>query len=527
MRAGFPSQATNNIISLLQPISDGAKEVLSSAINFKGADATLYNKTYSLLIEIVNIVNEAPPLRRLDVSRVRDDHYQGDYEAPEVREDVRQVIGDEDSTIQDLRGIIPRLESTINEAQRQIDELQDDLDEDPDNDDIRDVIEELMQIKANAEKRLSEAQLSLGSTYTNKQYANDYEKIQQSLAEKEQMAEDLNISKYKLQQQRNDIESRTSGKRKQTLLQGIDKKMQRLDTQMLKLQKAYTRDIKVLKEFEDSRIIERDRDLEYSGDYNLALRPGVPNTDVASVPKIFPLIQEPTEFRRISPVYTPTADLRGKTGAEQPVQPSKPSKPARKGAVRPELSETERILAEVDAILRDADADADIDARMDRIDTMLRTEGFGKKKGRGKSGGAKAMTPDDIHRIVVENNKQFAVNNEATQLPRAPMTYLGLKADNSRGTLGAGKKDIVMKKKDFVKEHKNLVSLLGKTAKSLNAEASDQSTELGKIDPEAAKMLEKTMDNQKMKAGKKGKKKNNEKLLPTLLFDDKKNDWYL
>ena len=168
----------------------------------------------------------------------------------------------------------------------------------------------------------------------------------------------------------------------------------------------------------------------------------------------------------------------------------------------------------------------DLDRRMAQIDAMLRSEGFGKRR-KTKKGGAKAMTPDQIHSVVMQRNKAFAMNNEATQLPRAPMTYLAIKPDNSLGTLGAGKKkkDIVMKQKDFVKEHKKLVSLLGKTSNSLKSEAQEQTQELGKFDPETAKMLEKTVVKEKLKAGRKSKKSKQD--LPTLVFDDNKNDWYL
>jgi hypothetical protein len=83
-----------------------------------------------------------------------------------------------------------------------------------------------------------------------------------------------------------------------------------------------------------------------------------------------------------------------------------------------------------------------------------------------------------------------------------------------------------MKKTDFVKEHNNLISMLGKTAKKLKSEATEQLHELSAIDKEKAMALNKVIDGVQMKERAKGRGKKSMKL-PVLSFDDKKNDWYL
>lgn len=512
LKFGYSSQGTNNIISLLQPIADGAKEVLSSAYKIKRTDSSIYNKIYSLLIEMINIIKEAPPLRRLDVTRIRDDHYQGDYDEPEANPDTRKLVANEYEDISTIESVIPRIMNTIRDSQEEINALQELLDENPDNDEIRDLIETHMQIISDARKSLAEAEIGKDASFKYSQYLKQITAIQSNIQQSEEILKKLSEKKGELLAEKREIETTALGARKQNLLSGVNKKLERLDSQISKTKVALDKYSKTLKDLESMEIKDRSDEVDEIG-------------EIAQLP-------------------------------QQPA-PEKPGKPVRKGAEKEAraIREEERALRQAEIAqglpagfiermgpgVARTDEEAEVDRLMAEMDAGLLRQGFGrnakhsklgssnpgKRRGRpSKKGGAKAMTLDDIHRIVVERNKAFAANNEATQLPRAPMTYLGLKADNSRGTLGAGKKkDIVMKQKDFVKEHKKLVSLLGKTANSLKSEAVEQTDELGKFDPETAKMLEKVVDKEKMKAGKKGKKST--KQLPTLVFDDKKNDWFI
>ena len=550
LKFGYSSQGTSNILSLLQPIADGAKEVLSSAYKFKDVSPSLYNKIYSLLIEINDIIKEAPPLRRLDIVKIRDDHYQGDYDEPEVTPDARRILAEEYDDSQVLEDVIPRIESFIEQYQQEIDELQELLDENPENDEIRDLIEQNMEQKAIAEQRLAEAELARQSSFEFGRYANELSMLERTVDDSTESLRELLADKEMLLFKRDEIESTTSGKRKQTLLQGLNKKIQRLDTQILKLQSALARDKKTLKDYEGMRI--KDRSGEVDETSELAQMPGRPSREEGLEGREFPLrslapvvevpIRRRTRVVDMAPPPTVPGVLPQAPQPQQQPGPAKSNKPVRKGAEREAraIREEERALRQAEIAqglpagflermgpgVARTDEEAELDRIMAEVDAGLLREGYGKRRGRpSKKGGAKAMTPDQINAIVVARNKAFAANNEATQLPRAPMTYLGLKADNTRGTLGAGKKDIVMKKKDFVKEHKKLVSLLGKTGNSLKSEAMEQTNELSKFDPESAKMLEKVVDKQKMKAGKKGKKST--KMLPTLVFDDKKNDWFI
>ena len=83
-----------------------------------------------------------------------------------------------------------------------------------------------------------------------------------------------------------------------------------------------------------------------------------------------------------------------------------------------------------------------------------------------------------------------------------------------------------MKKTDFIKEHHNLISMLGKTAKKLKSEATEQLQELSAIDKETAMNLNRVVNGAQMKERAKGKGKKSMKL-PVLSFDDKRDDWYL
>jgi len=481
LKFGFSSQGANNILSLLQPIADGAKEVLASAYQLKHNDSSLYNKIYSLLIEMIDIIKEAPPLRRLDVTRIRDDHYTGDYDEPEVNPDTRKILGEEFDDMQDIISNKMQFTRLRDGFQGEIDELQALLDENPDNDEIRDLMEENMQELALVDRAIAELDIALNASRKYSGHATNMESLERSIQELQLTLGKLDSKERKLLDEKSEIELTSSGKRKQTLLSGINKKLQRLNTQIGKTEVALARNKKILEELKEMEIRDRSDEVDEIG-------------EIAQLP-------------------------------QQPA-PEKPGKPVRKGAEK-----EARAIREEERALRQAeiaqglpagftDEEAEVDRLMAEIDAGLLRQGFGKRRGRpSKKGGAKAMTPDQINAVVVARNKAFAANNEATQLPRAPMTYLGLKADNTRGTLGAGKKkDIVMKQKD-------LVSLLGKTANSLKSEAVEQTDELGKFDPETAKMLEKVVDKEKMKAGKKGKKST--KQLPTLVFDDKKNDWFI
>jgi hypothetical protein len=150
-------------------------------------------------------------------------------------------------------------------------------------------------------------------------------------------------------------------------------------------------------------------------------------------------------------------------------------------------------------------------------------------KGRGR--GRKSVAENSAVKAQKVSNARAKKQQERfnAEAPDAwgPPTYRGLKPDNTLGTLGSGrKKNIKMKKTDFVKEHNNLISMLGKTAKKLKSEATEQLQELSAIDKEKAMALNKVIDGVQMKERAKGRGKKSMKL-PVLSFDDKKNDWYL
>lgn len=164
-------------------------------------------------------------------------------------------------------------------------------------------------------------------------------------------------------------------------------------------------------------------------------------------------------------------------------------------------------------------------------DQKRKFEGFARgKTGRGKSGGRAPINENAAVKAQKVSNararKQQERFNAEAQNPFGPPTYRGLKPDNSLGTLGAGKKNIKMKKTDFIKEHHNLISMLGKTAKKLKSEATEQLQELSAIDKETAMNLNRVVNGAQMKERAKGKGKKSMKL-PVLSFDDKRDDWYL
>jgi len=568
LKNGYSAQGTSNIISLLQPIADNASEVLAAAYSIKSKGVSwmdfesIYQKIYSLIIEIINIIKEAPPLRRLDATRIRDDHYQGDYEAPDVMpiEDVRRREGElyiENNNLVDKIGKLLDLKTEINTG---IGELSEMLATNPGHQGIIDTLQEYEDYRDELDRRVADMSSKITSNERSRtihgaelmDLAASIESLEGTPTNKG-LIDKLEDERKRLEKQRMSIQAGVAirGKSKNEALKGIDRQLSRLETQISKANIALARDKKLYEQYSGALIDDRNPDDLDLDTTELAELPGRPNREEGFEGRDFPLrslvpvvgqpIRRNVIGRDVAPPTLPGVLPQGPQPQIRPA-PEKPGKPVRKGAEKEAraIREEERALRQAEIAqglpagflermgpgVARTDEEAEVDRLMAEIDAGLLRQGFGKRRGRpSKKGGAKAMTPDQINAIVVARNKAFAANNEATQLPRAPMTYLGLKADNTRGTLGAGKKDIVMKQKDFVKEHKKLVSLLGKTGNSLKSEAVEQTNELSKFDPETAKVLEKVVDKQKLKAGKKGKKST--KALPTLVFDDAKNDWYI
>ena len=611
--SGMSSQGISNILSLLTPMSDAAKEVLSGAIYLKPIDTQLYNKTYNLLYEMVQSIDSAPPLLRLDVLNISDSHYVGpddinfDYkkevsleryyqlknEAVNVRQNLDRFerspyFNPDDEGYKADLSIVKALEADLRDYEDKIGDLghntvEADLEalSDPER-----LVEMAIQ-KESIRGRISQLEdnLEASNVGIRKMTASQrkgielrIKKLKEQLVEvekreaKENLAYDILTKNAELYQRGVSIPYQTKlhMERQDALREEAD--LARRNELFNRLALAGTAAERRMIEDEISEEdlyaqIERvqgrlrlldpaDEDnagqIEEFGEY-LGYLQDTLERKVADRARLREAIRRaPPGVARYGPGAN---EFDGELGlaAEEPPggyrYPPRGPQP-RPAGVAPDRARIEEVADEEDADIQPrgwldylfpsrqrnrARGEAERRAReeAERIDEDELfedaregpdEEGFGKRR-KNKKGGAKAMSPDQIHSIVMQRNKAFAANNEATQLPRAPMTYLAIKPDNSMGAGKHKKKDIVMKQKDFVKEHKKLVSLLGKTSNSLKSEAQEQTQELGKFDPETAKMLEKTVVKEKLKAGRKGKKSKQD--LPTLVFDDKKNDWYL
>ena len=341
--AGYSDQQINNIYTMLNPIIDVSKDAMLAVTSIRDTDRSLYNRSYNLLYEIVQNIQNAPPLMRLDVTKIRDEHY--------VTEDTREYedfVQDREKYIKLLEryeGDVPATTAVISRIKGRIG-----------------IVEEASAVVEEIEKLKNEKNAIIDSVGTSLA----------ALSRPQQTA----LTKK---------------------LNSIDKKISSLETRKAKLEEV---------------------------------------------------------DKRLPPLLV----------------------------------------------------------------------------AKGKSGGRKAVNENAAVKAQKVSNararKQQERFNAEAQNPFGPPTYRGLKPDNSLGTLGAGKKNIKMKKTDFVKEHKNLISMLGKTAKKLKSEATEQLQELSAIDKEKAMELNRVVNNEQLKAAGKKKGKKSTKL-PVLSFDDKRNDWYL
>jgi len=514
---GFSAQGKSNIMALLQPLTDSAKEALSSIIVLKETgDETLYNRAYNLIYEIIQSIDNAYPLMRLDITKITDSHYATVPQIEINTDEYRKQMG---SYYEEASAKQQQIESRLGELRGLLDEIrviESTENFDPEDQNYQDLVNTYRALEAD----FAEFENEGGEVIRNaiaKAVAKERRDRDEVSVIGDEIIQRIRMIEQQIQELKDRRENITSGFRKVSpqTLRGIDIKINRLTKNLTDLYSAAPQIQQAYKTFNEANpFAVRD-----PGQLGLQL-PTAAETMTAPVAQLQEQAMRAEEqraglpqgfFERIgegkkkgkkkeggmmrkpqSKVRDIFADVRTRANAVQPNLGNQIVEQARNiRRDNPEINQNnflQRLRDNFTAFSREV---RDVVNELGPMIWNILTDVAGLV-----AGARKDLTPDEVNAVMIKRNNAFAKNNIDTQPAEGEVPYLGLKPDNS---LGAGRDAL----------HPKLGS--GSPGK--------------KFDAESAKVLDNLIQKEKVKAGAKKSKKS--KQLPTLIFDDKKNDWYL
>jgi len=102
----YSKQNINYLISKLAPVVQSAKQFLAYAITLRNEDTQLYTRSTGIIKKLVDLIEEAPPLIKLDASMLSNKFFVGKPEGAFEYNEVRRQIAERKRKINDIKQLI-------------------------------------------------------------------------------------------------------------------------------------------------------------------------------------------------------------------------------------------------------------------------------------------------------------------------------------------------------------------------------------------------------------------------------------